>query len=288
MALAGIVALLASLLAVPPAAHASGPVADLTARVNQERAAAGLPALQTSPELADVAARHSGRMAASGDLHHNPNLSTEVSNWQRVTENVGRGPDVGTIHAALMASSGHAANILDGAVSQIGIGVATGGGDVWVTQVFRQPSVQEAPPPPPAPEPEPPPEPAPPPPPPPAPTSEPEPEPAPAPPSPSETSTTPPPAPPTPSAHPTPPPAPSTTPPTPPTPDPIPEPTATATRDPARLAVLAGTGVDHRPDPDVAVTAAGADALPSLRGETVAQLWTAVRVATVLWWMLLG
>lgn len=144
------------------AAHASGDAeAELTSLVNAERAAAGLPALQVSGDLVDVARRHSSRMASSGTLQHNPHLGSEVSNWTRVTENVGQGPDARAIHDALMASSSHRANILDGAVSQVGVGVVVAGDTLWMTQVFRQPASAPAPPPPADPTPPPPPAPAP-------------------------------------------------------------------------------------------------------------------------------
>lgn len=144
----------------PASALAGGDAAtELTSLVNAERAAAGLPALQVAGDLVDVATRHSSRMASAGNLHHNANLASEVSNWQRLTENVGRGPDARTIHDALMASPSHAANIRDPNVSQVGVGVVVSGDTLWVTQVFRQPETapEPAPPPPPPPAPPPPP-----------------------------------------------------------------------------------------------------------------------------------
>lgn len=155
---------LAVAVTVPTPAHAGGDAAaELTSLVNAERAAAGLPALHVAGDLVEVATRHSSRMAAAGNLHHNANLTTEVANWQRLTENVGRGPDARTVHDALMASANHAANVRDPKVSQIGVGVTRSGDDLWVTQVFRQPeAVSEPAPPPPPPEPPPPPAPVPP------------------------------------------------------------------------------------------------------------------------------
>jgi hypothetical protein len=136
-------------------ARADSAAASLTAWVNQERASAGLPALSVASDLVDVATRHSQRMASSGRLYHNPNLGSEVSGWERVTENVGRGPDARPIHDAFMASSTHAANILDGGVTQVGVGVVWVDGTLWVTQVFRRPTQSSPPPPAPGPETEP-------------------------------------------------------------------------------------------------------------------------------------
>ncbi|TVP70254.1 MAG: CAP domain-containing protein [Nitriliruptor sp.] len=151
--------------------------------VNSERAAKGLPALAVAGDLTSLARSHSRVMADAGNLHHNPNLGSAVSGWQKVGENVGRGPTVSSIHSALMNSSGHRRNILDSDWTQIGVGVVVdGGGQVWVTQVFRKPAgAAPAPAPDPEPKPEPKPEPAPKPEPKPEPKPQPEPEPEPTP-----------------------------------------------------------------------------------------------------------
>ncbi|GAB2685863.1 hypothetical protein GCM10027194_19460 [Thalassiella azotivora] len=111
----------------------------LLSLVNQERAAAGVAPLARAADLDQVAQRWSERMAAENRLRHNPSLSSEVGGWRRIAENVGVGGSEAQVHGALMASAGHRANILDSRHSQVGIGVATGHGRVWVTQVFRQP-----------------------------------------------------------------------------------------------------------------------------------------------------
>ena len=152
-AVAALLALLVTLL-VPTAARAdAGAEASFVQLVNQERAARGLAPLAVADDLVAVARRHSGRMADADDLHHNPSLATEVSDWQKVGENVGRGPSVDPIHTAFMESPGHRANILDGDWTQIGIGVVVRDGTVWVTEVFREPLAATAPAPAPAPEP---------------------------------------------------------------------------------------------------------------------------------------
>lgn len=108
--------------------------------VNAERASRGLQRLQLATDLRTVARRHSVRMADRNHLHHNPALGKEVSGWQRLAENVGRGPTVPRLHTAFMNSPGHRANVLDSRVTQIGVGVEVRGSTVWVTQVFRLPS----------------------------------------------------------------------------------------------------------------------------------------------------
>jgi hypothetical protein len=141
-ALLALVALVGTvLLPVTPAEAAIDNVAEarFVDSVNAERAQRGLPRLRIATDLRDVARRHSVRMAERNLLHHNPNLSTDVTGWRRIAENVGRGTGVPSLHSALMNSTGHRANILDRNVTEIGVGVEVRGGTMWVTQVFRQP-----------------------------------------------------------------------------------------------------------------------------------------------------
>lgn len=146
-------ATLTVLLAVPPAVASADDAAAFTQRIAQERAGAGLASLRVAGDLAEVATRHAQRMASEGRLYHNPSMTSEVSGWQRLTENVGTGPAVDEVHAAFMASSSHRANILDDRVTEVGVGVVRDAdGRLWVSQVFRLPDGSAAPPPP-APEP---------------------------------------------------------------------------------------------------------------------------------------
>lgn len=150
-----LVALLATILTlglvapgVAPAALAGTDAAAETAfldLLNQRRGSAGLPALSVAGDLTEVARRHSARMADAVDLHHNAALTNEVSGWQKVGENVGRGPSVQVIHDAFVASPSHDANLVEPDYLQVGIGVEERDGRLWVTQVFRLPSAAPAP-----------------------------------------------------------------------------------------------------------------------------------------------
>jgi uncharacterized protein YkwD len=111
----------------------------LTARLNGARADRGLPSLATRSDLVTVARAQATRMADSGTLYHNPNLTTDVTNWRWVGENVGYGPDVQTVHVAFMNSDAHRANILDTDYTEVGVGVVERGDRVWVAEVFRRP-----------------------------------------------------------------------------------------------------------------------------------------------------
>jgi hypothetical protein len=112
---------------------------EFIALANIERAKVGLGALTERTEIRTVARTWSASMARSQRLAHNPQFSSQITGWQRVSENVGRGPSVGAIHKALMASDGHRRNILDDRVTEVGVGVVVRDGRVWVTQNFRRP-----------------------------------------------------------------------------------------------------------------------------------------------------
>jgi hypothetical protein len=137
--------LLAAAVAAP-AAHAGPGEGEFTSRANSERSARGIPRYAVRSDLVAVARRHAQRMAGKQNLYHNPNLGSEVDNWQEVGENVGVGGSVSSIHQAFMNSAGHRANILDRAFTEVGMGTATDGeGKIWVVQVFRKPMHSTAP-----------------------------------------------------------------------------------------------------------------------------------------------
>ena len=150
-----IVSFLAILVPASPAEAADANAeAQFVALLNNERAARGLAKLTVASDLVSVARSHSATMAQKNDLYHNPNLGSDVANWQKVGENVGRGPSVSSIHEAFMNSAGHRANILDSDWTEVGVGVVVVDGRVWVTEVFRQPLSSATSEPEPAPEPE--------------------------------------------------------------------------------------------------------------------------------------
>lgn len=140
--------LVAALLATPVSTAPSPAHADadgsleaaLVRLVNDERRANGLPALSTEPGLTSTARSWSAGMDEQRNLHHNPRLGTAVHDWQRVGENVGRGPDLDALHEAFVTSPEHRRNLLDPAWSEIGIGVIVSDDTLWVTQLFRLPT----------------------------------------------------------------------------------------------------------------------------------------------------
>ena len=153
LTLVSLLAVSMALMVVPStAASAAGEEADFVNRLNALRNSVGLPSLAVYGDLVSVARTHSQRMGSQNLLYHNPSLTVEVTNWQSVGENVGYGGSVADIFNAFVNSPAHRANMVSGVYTQVGIGTwIAPTGRIWVTQVFRKPLVQLAPPPAPAP-----------------------------------------------------------------------------------------------------------------------------------------
>jgi uncharacterized protein YkwD len=129
---------LAAVLTATPA-QAGTTEKELLTRINHARTSHGRHALVYRGDLAAVARAQARRMAGSRRLYHNPHLTTAVTNWRWVGENVGYAPDIATVHRAFMHSRHHRANILDRDYTQVGVGVVVRNGRVWVAEVFRRP-----------------------------------------------------------------------------------------------------------------------------------------------------
>lgn len=128
-----------ALIATAPVASAANSTLEsqFVSKINAERTKRGLSALVAKSDLRSVARAHSDKMAAKGDIWHNPKLGSQVSGWRVLGENVGMGGSVNSLHTAFMNSPGHRANVLDRDYNQIGVGVTVDGdGTVFVTEVF--------------------------------------------------------------------------------------------------------------------------------------------------------
>jgi hypothetical protein len=138
---AGLLAAAVSVVLLPGTAYAGPNEGDLFSAVNSARASAGLPSYTYAGDLAAAARGQAERMAASGELYHNPNLSSEVGGWSRIGENVAFAGDWRSAHDVLMNSPDHRAQILDSGYTQMGVGTAVSDdGTFWVAEVFRTPS----------------------------------------------------------------------------------------------------------------------------------------------------
>ncbi|HET9442304.1 MAG TPA: CAP domain-containing protein [Acidimicrobiales bacterium] len=107
--------------------------------INAERTARGLNPLALRPEVIPVARAWTLVLITNQALSHNPLLSSLMpSDWTRIGENVGYGPNVSVLHNAFMNSPGHRANVL-GDFNQIGVGVDRDlNGVMWVTVDFMK------------------------------------------------------------------------------------------------------------------------------------------------------
>ncbi|MFN8040420.1 MAG: CAP domain-containing protein [Acidimicrobiales bacterium] len=112
------------------------------ADANAARAARGLPPLSVDGQLTASARRWSSSMAAAGTISHDQNLAAGAGQpWTTLGENVGTGPSASPVSAALLASPGHYANIVNGAFTKVGVGVVwtkdrLGRDVLWVTERF--------------------------------------------------------------------------------------------------------------------------------------------------------
>ncbi len=119
---------------------------DLLDRINHEREHAGFAKLEWNPQLAESAHAHAkqeaDRAAISHQFEGEPPLQARIAatglRFDNCAENVARGPDVASIEAQLMRSSGHRANILDADFNAIGIGIVEAGGVLYVAENFAR------------------------------------------------------------------------------------------------------------------------------------------------------
>ncbi|MFF5179039.1 CAP domain-containing protein [Micromonospora sp. NPDC000316] len=115
--------------------------------VNAERAKAGCKALSIDDKLMTAAQRHSQDQADHRKMSHdgsdgsNPGVRLDRVGytWRTYGENVAWNQQTpAAVMKAWMNSSGHKANILNCAFTEIGVGIASSNGPYW-TQVFAAP-----------------------------------------------------------------------------------------------------------------------------------------------------
>ncbi|HKO85466.1 MAG TPA: CAP domain-containing protein, partial [Actinomycetota bacterium] len=126
---------------------------DLFDRLNAERRARGLAALDWDDDLARVAGAWSDEMAGSGNFRHRDlgaaGSLTGMSKFSALGENIAwvEGyPSMGNqLHVGWMKSEGHRANMLQRGFDSVGIGVVCSGGRAWATQNFGRLDSSNAP-----------------------------------------------------------------------------------------------------------------------------------------------
>ena len=126
---------------------------DLFERLNAERRARGLAALDWDGDLARVAGDWSAEMASSGNFRHRDLGAAGglpgMGKFSALGENIAwvEGyPSMGNqLHVGWMRSEGHRANILQRGFDSVGIGVVCSGGRAWATQNFGRLDSSSAP-----------------------------------------------------------------------------------------------------------------------------------------------
>ena len=131
------------ILAAAPARAATDPRSAESAfvsKINSLRASKGLSQLRVDSELTSIGRRWASKMAADGDISHNPGFSSWVTaDWVKLGENVGMGGDVDSIFRAFVASPSHYKNLVDPAFQFVGVGVVVAAdGTIFTAHQFEQ------------------------------------------------------------------------------------------------------------------------------------------------------
>ncbi|TPW11430.1 MAG: cysteine-rich secretory family protein [Acidimicrobiaceae bacterium] len=131
------VAVLLVALGLALAACSNGDESTVATDINEVRASLGLSELVRVPELDVKAEAQAERMANRGTIFHSNNLASGVSDgWASIGENVALAGSAQDAQIALEASPGHYANMTNPAYTQVGLGVVSRNGVVYVVQVF--------------------------------------------------------------------------------------------------------------------------------------------------------
>ena len=105
---------------------------------NRARLGDGTHRLRRSRHLGRVARVHTREMVRQNLLHHQSTqqLSTRVTRWVMLGENVGVGGTPASLQQAFMNSPAHRANLLDRQLRFVGVGGMRAHGRLWVTVIF--------------------------------------------------------------------------------------------------------------------------------------------------------
>jgi uncharacterized protein YkwD len=117
---------------------------------NQERKAAGCPALKSNTTLVSVARAHSTDMAIKGYFDHASQdgrspfqrMAAAGYAYSMAAENIAYGqPSAAAVMTAWMNSAGHRANILNCSLTELGVGAyrASASSPIYWTQDFGTP-----------------------------------------------------------------------------------------------------------------------------------------------------
>ncbi len=119
--------------------------------VNRERTTHGLQPLRLDTRLASAAREHTYVMrrkierSGQSGFQHQGSCGDRIRRvgyeWQACGENIayGKNQSVAELHAALLESPEHRANLLSEKFRDIGIGIEQTADEIWITQDFAAP-----------------------------------------------------------------------------------------------------------------------------------------------------
>ena len=110
---------------------------EFVALTNQARAAVGAPVWSpATPRSTSYARAHAAAMVEAGQIHHS-DIASLLGPFSTVGENVGVGPAVGNIQAALTQSPTHYSNMVEPGFTSMGVGtLVDGAGMIWTVHVY--------------------------------------------------------------------------------------------------------------------------------------------------------
>ena len=131
-------------LATMPVLAQQSPEQQVMDLANADRAQQGLPPLKWDPVLAQAAAQHAQLMAQQSALSHQfpgePDLAARAgaagAHFRSIAENVAEAPNPQALEQEWMHSPPHRANILNPAMTTIGVGLVQRGGNYFAVQDF--------------------------------------------------------------------------------------------------------------------------------------------------------
>lgn len=108
-------------------------------KVNFKRAQTEVPKLKLDPELSKVARTHSRAMERKGAPFHSSReqLSTRITNWKILAENVGAGFTVKSVWRKMLEGPFHENNLIDTRFTFMGVGVTKDRAKKYITIVFE-------------------------------------------------------------------------------------------------------------------------------------------------------
>jgi uncharacterized protein YkwD len=112
---------------------------DFLRRINALRQSRGLRPLVVHTQLASTAQQWTSQMAGRRVLAHDPGLTSDVSGWRALAENVGTGGSADSIWRSFLASPTHLRNLLNPSMTHMGVGTARDAqGRIWTTHRFMR------------------------------------------------------------------------------------------------------------------------------------------------------